>query len=113
MAKQFEGYLSDIYAILCSKTALRRLKTYGFAFGQEFRPMYGKFQKATFCGYNLVEFGRNFVQTVWSHWSGFDLGRGFVLKKGRWTGSYFFRFFEPFWPNSANPIPIDLEAFDT
>ena len=75
MAKQFEGYLSDIYATLCSKTALRRLKTYGFAFGQEFRPMYGKFQKATFCGYNLVEFGRNFVQTVWSHWSGFDLGR--------------------------------------
>ena len=39
LAKQFEGYLSDIYAILCSKTALRRLKTYGFAFGLEFRPI--------------------------------------------------------------------------
>ena len=39
LAKQFEGYLSDIYATLCSKTALRRLKTYGFAFGLEFRPI--------------------------------------------------------------------------
>ena len=39
LAKQFEGYLSDIYVTLCSKTALRRLKTHGFAFGLEFRPI--------------------------------------------------------------------------
>ena len=39
LVKQFESYTCDIYATLCSKTALRGLKTHGFAFGLEFRPI--------------------------------------------------------------------------
>ena len=40
LVKQFESYTCDIYATLCSKTALRGLKTHGFAFGLEFRPIF-------------------------------------------------------------------------
>ena len=57
--------------------------------GYNLAQFYGKFPLGYFLGYFLIEFGRNFVQTVWSHWTSFGGSARFCINLKDLNTSYY------------------------